>query len=97
MDMSEIFIQTLWAFMIVLATWFCFEGSRFDPTPMRLVAFVAIGIGVLHSAHELGRLAEVLHGYPLDRQTGWEILLPFVLVILKYFGVVSRQERLVHG
>lgn len=93
----DILIQTVWAFMIVLATWFCFEGSRFDRTPMRLVAFLAIGIGVLHSAHELARLADVLQGYPLDRQTGWEVFLPFGLVILKYFGLVSGQERLAHG
>lgn len=93
----DILIQTLWAFLVVLATWFCFEGSRYDRTPMRFLAFVAVFIGVLHSWHELVRLADVLQGYAMDRQTGVEAYIPFALVIFKYFGLVSGQPRVAHG
>jgi glucose-6-phosphate-specific signal transduction histidine kinase len=84
----ELMVQAVWAFMVIACAWFCFEGSRFDRTPMRFLAFLAVGIGILHGANELHRLAEVLQGYPITRDTGWEILLPFVLVFVKYFHVV---------
>lgn len=87
----ELSIQALWAFLVIASAWFCFEGSRFDRTPMRFLAFLAVIIGVLHGAEELHRLAAVAQGYPLRRDTGWEILLPFTLVFTKYFHVVRAH------
>ncbi|MBA4337970.1 MAG: hypothetical protein C0421_03900 [Hyphomonas sp.] len=84
----ELLFQTLWTTMVIACGWFCFEGSRFDRTPMRFLAFIAIGICVLHGAHELHRLADALQGYPIETETGWEIWIPITLVFVKYFHVV---------
>lgn len=89
----ELIGQVIWTFMVIACAWFCFEGSRFDRTPMRFLAFLAVGIGILHGAAELHKLAEVAQGYPLERSTGWEILLPFALVFLKYFHVVRVRAH----
>lgn len=87
----DLVIQAVWAFMVIACAWFCFEGSRFDRTPMRFLAFLAVGIGILHGANELARLADVLEGYPIKRDTGWEVLLPFGLVFFKYFHLVRAH------
>lgn len=87
----ELPVQALWAFLVIASGWICFEGSRFDRTFMRFVAYLAVIISVLHGAEELHRLADVAQGYPLRRDTGWEILLPFLLVFTKYFHVVRAN------
>lgn len=90
-----LFLQAAWAAALLFATWCCYEGSHKDPTRMRLIAFLAIFIGVLHGAHELNQLAEVVSGYPLDRATGYEVLLPLLLALFKYFPVV--RHKVPHG
>lgn len=87
----DLVIQSVWTFIVIACAWFCFEGSRFDRTPMRFLAFLAVGIGVLHGANELHRLADVLEGYPIQRNTGWEVWIPIALVFFKYFPRASAH------
>lgn len=81
-------IQVLWCFSILAATWFCFEGARFDRTPLRVLAFIAVAIGVLHGFHELMQLSLVMQGRSIDQQVGYEVLVPFILMATKYFHLV---------
>lgn len=85
-------MQAIWAIALLFATWVCFEGSRYDRTSMRLLAFLAVCIGVLHGCHELVQLAEVASGYPISRATGYEVVVPFLLAILKYFPLMRRAH-----
>ncbi len=87
-------LQTLWVISILLATWYVFEGVRLDRTLMRFIGFLAVVIGVLHGAHELVRLADLMQGrYVEDPKMGLEIILPFGLAVRKYAPLVVR----VHG
>lgn len=88
-----IFAQAAWAIIILMAAWFCFEGARHDRTPMRILAFVAIFIGVLHGAAELHRLVQLLEGRPVDQKIGIEVFLPIVMAVSKYFPLVKHADR----
>jgi|GEM_PF-2742713 len=83
--------QTVWVVIILLATWYCYEGARFDRTPLRLLAFLAIIVGVGHGLNELHKLALVLQGREFRFVFPIELILPFALVGGKYF----HRQRLV--
>lgn len=92
-----IFTQTVWVVIILMATWFCYEGARFDRTPFRILAFLAIVVGVANGLHELGQLARVLQGYPIRRVYPVELFLLFGLVATKYFDLKRFIRVTPHG
>ena len=56
--------QLFWIFVMMAATYGCFELFRFDPFPKRLIGFGALTLGVIFTIYEISLLGPIMDGIP---------------------------------